>query len=100
MRPRLIQLEKEKKMARKSLPLSKVDGLLEPAPVVMLTRMVARHGFFVLEVVKAWIDPAVKNPRTIHHLGKGNFMLASAFAPPWICTAIRPLCSMPCSDSV
>jgi hypothetical protein len=37
--------------------------------------MVTRYGFFVLEVVKAWIDPEVKNPRTIHPLGKGNFMI-------------------------
>ncbi|OGP90970.1 MAG: flavin reductase [Deltaproteobacteria bacterium RBG_19FT_COMBO_43_11] len=40
------------------------------------TRMVAGYCFFVLEVVKAWIDPTVKNPRTIHHLGRGNFMVA------------------------
>jgi flavin reductase (DIM6/NTAB) family NADH-FMN oxidoreductase RutF len=40
------------------------------------TRMVNRYGFFVLEVVRAWLDPAVKNPRTIHHLGQGNFMVA------------------------
>ena len=40
------------------------------------TRMVARYCLFVLEVIKAWIDPAVKNPRTIHHLGRGNFMVA------------------------
>jgi flavin reductase (DIM6/NTAB) family NADH-FMN oxidoreductase RutF len=39
-------------------------------------RMVTAYCFFVLEVVKAWIDPAVNNPRTIHHLGKGNFMVA------------------------
>jgi hypothetical protein len=32
--------------------------------------------FFVLEVVKAWIDPVVKNPRTVHHLGSGRFMVA------------------------
>ncbi len=43
---------------------------------VVDTRMVARYCFFVLEVVKAWIDPVVKNPRTIHHLGKGRFMVA------------------------
>jgi len=43
---------------------------------VVDTRMVASYCFFVLEVVKAWIDPAVKNPRTIHHLGIGNFMVA------------------------
>jgi flavin reductase (DIM6/NTAB) family NADH-FMN oxidoreductase RutF len=40
------------------------------------TKMVARYCLFVVEVVKAWIDPTVKNPRTIHHLGKGNFMVA------------------------
>jgi flavin reductase (DIM6/NTAB) family NADH-FMN oxidoreductase RutF len=40
------------------------------------TRMVARYCLFVIEVVKAWIDPAKKNPRTIHHLGYGNFMVA------------------------
>ncbi len=40
------------------------------------TRMVADYCFFVLEVVKAWIDPKVKNPRTIHHLGYGSFMVA------------------------
>lgn len=40
------------------------------------TRMVPKYSLFVLEVIKAWIDPAVKNPRTIHHLGKGIFMVA------------------------
>jgi flavin reductase (DIM6/NTAB) family NADH-FMN oxidoreductase RutF len=43
---------------------------------VVDTSMVTRYGFFVLEVVKAWIDPTVKDPRTIHHLGHGNFMVA------------------------
>ena len=40
------------------------------------TRMVAKYCLFVLEVIKAWIDPTVKDPRTIHHLGTGNFMVA------------------------
>jgi flavin reductase (DIM6/NTAB) family NADH-FMN oxidoreductase RutF len=40
------------------------------------TRMVEKYGFFVLEVVKAWIDPARRNPRTIHHRGMGVFMVA------------------------
>jgi flavin reductase (DIM6/NTAB) family NADH-FMN oxidoreductase RutF len=40
------------------------------------TKMVAEYCLFVLEVIKAWIDPKVKNPRTLHHLGKGNFMIA------------------------
>jgi flavin reductase (DIM6/NTAB) family NADH-FMN oxidoreductase RutF len=133
-------------MARKPLPLSRVYGLLEPGPVVLVTtasrgrpnvmamswhtmmefepplvgcgntsgamvdkfrkfrltprpaarvgaplveecfanlecrvvdtRMVGTYCFFVLEVVKAWIDTAVANPRTLHHLGSGNFMVA------------------------
>lgn len=40
------------------------------------TRMVAKYCLFVLEVVQAWIDPAMKNPRTMHHQGCGNFMIA------------------------
>ena len=40
------------------------------------TTMVAKYCLFVVEVVKAWIDPTVKSPRTLHHRGKGNFMVA------------------------
>jgi flavin reductase (DIM6/NTAB) family NADH-FMN oxidoreductase RutF len=40
------------------------------------TKMVSRYCFFVLEVIKAWIDPSAKDPRTIHHLGRGSFMVA------------------------
>jgi flavin reductase (DIM6/NTAB) family NADH-FMN oxidoreductase RutF len=43
---------------------------------VVDAKMVAKYCFFILEVVKVWIDPMVKNPRTIHHLGSGNFMVA------------------------
>lgn len=133
-------------MAKRSLPLAKVYGLLEPGPVVLVstarkgrsnimtlswqtmmefepplvgcgnttgrtvdkferfqltqqpassvsapliaecyanlecrvfdTRLVNRYGFFVLEVLKAWVDPAIKAPRTLHHRGRGLFMVA------------------------
>jgi len=43
---------------------------------VVDTRMVRKYGLFVLEVVRAWIDPSVKRPRTLHHLGWGEFMVA------------------------
>ena len=43
---------------------------------VVDTRMVPKYCFFVLEVVQAWVDTAVKAPRTIHHLGMGHFMVA------------------------
>jgi flavin reductase (DIM6/NTAB) family NADH-FMN oxidoreductase RutF len=39
-------------------------------------KLVAKYNFFVLEVVKAWIDPSRKHPRTIHHQGEGVFMVA------------------------
>ena len=38
--------------------------------------MVSKYSLFVLEVVHAWIDPAVKDPRTLHHRGHGKFMVA------------------------
>jgi flavin reductase (DIM6/NTAB) family NADH-FMN oxidoreductase RutF len=43
---------------------------------VVDTRMVNKYNFFVLEVVKAWNNPDQKNPRTLHHQGKGKFMVA------------------------
>jgi len=43
---------------------------------VLDSSMVAKYCFFFLEVLKAWVDPAEKEPRTIHHLGKGRFMVA------------------------
>ncbi len=39
-------------------------------------KMVDKYNFFILEVLKAWIDPEKKNPRTIHHRGRGAFMVA------------------------
>lgn len=43
---------------------------------VVDTRLVNKYNFFVLEVIKAWIDPAQKKPRTLHHQGKGVFAVA------------------------
>ena len=40
------------------------------------SRMVNKYNLFILEVVQAWIDPAQKDPRTMHHRGKGAFMVA------------------------
>jgi flavin reductase (DIM6/NTAB) family NADH-FMN oxidoreductase RutF len=43
---------------------------------VVDTRLAAKYNVFILQVLKAWIDPSKKNPRTIHHCGKGVFMVA------------------------
>ena len=39
-------------------------------------KMISKYNFFILEVLKAWIDPAKKVPKTIHHRGRGAFMVA------------------------
>jgi flavin reductase (DIM6/NTAB) family NADH-FMN oxidoreductase RutF len=38
--------------------------------------MISRYNLFILEVLKAWISPAMRDPRTIHHRGRGVFMVA------------------------
>lgn len=43
---------------------------------VVDSRMVAKYNLFVVEVLKAWIDCASSEHRTIHHLGMGKFMVA------------------------
>ncbi len=42
---------------------------------VVDTRMVNKYNFFVVKVVKAWIDRSIKNPRTLHHNGMGVFTI-------------------------
>lgn len=39
-------------------------------------KMANKYNLFILEVLKAWIDPSKKQHQTIHHLGKGVFMVA------------------------
>lgn len=39
------------------------------------TRLVGRYDLFVLEVLKAWTDPAQKRPKTLHHHGYGRFVV-------------------------
>jgi len=39
-------------------------------------RLVNRYNFFILEVVQAWVDRAVKKPQTLHHRGNGEFVVA------------------------
>lgn len=39
------------------------------------TRLVNKYNLFVLEVVKAWVDPSKEDPKTIHHRGYGTFVV-------------------------
>lgn len=43
---------------------------------VVDVRLAKRYNLFILEVLKAWIDSTRRRPRTLHHLGRGRFMVA------------------------
>ena len=43
---------------------------------VIDTKMADKYNFFILEVVKAWVDLLKRNPKTLHHMGKGKFMVS------------------------
>ncbi len=42
---------------------------------VIDSRLVNAYNLFILEVVKAWIDPVQKHPKTFHHHGYGKFVV-------------------------
>ena len=39
------------------------------------TRLVSKYNLFVLEVLKAWTNPAQQKSKTIHHHGYGRFVV-------------------------
>lgn len=43
---------------------------------VVDARLARKYNFFVLRVLQAWFDASVKRPRTLHHRGLGEFMVA------------------------
>jgi flavin reductase (DIM6/NTAB) family NADH-FMN oxidoreductase RutF len=42
---------------------------------VLDRRLVKRYNLFILEAVKAWIDPKRASARTLHHCGHGRFLV-------------------------
>jgi flavin reductase (DIM6/NTAB) family NADH-FMN oxidoreductase RutF len=38
-------------------------------------RLINKYNLFILEVLKAWIDPTQRSPKTIHHRGYGTFVV-------------------------
>ncbi|HEX8011073.1 MAG TPA: flavin reductase [Casimicrobiaceae bacterium] len=76
------RVDKFARFALTALPASRVKAPLVAECYANLecrlvdSRMVNKYNFFVLQVLQAWIDPARKRPRTIHHMGRGVFMVA------------------------
>ena len=42
---------------------------------VIDAKLAAKYNLFIVEVVKAWIDRSMRNPRTLHHQGYGSFVI-------------------------
>lgn len=59
--------------AKQVAPPLLLDGFANLECRVIDTRMVNRYCMFVLEVVQAWIDPARRDAKTVHHQGWGRF---------------------------
>ncbi len=43
---------------------------------VIDAKLANKYNLFILEVLRAWIDPAQKKPKTLHHRGNGVFMVS------------------------
>lgn len=75
-------VDKFKAFGLTRVPASQVDAPLIAECYANLecrvvdTRLLKRYNFFVLEVLKAWVDRLCQAPRTLHHRGRGVFMLA------------------------
>jgi flavin reductase (DIM6/NTAB) family NADH-FMN oxidoreductase RutF len=76
------RIDKFARFGLTAVPASKVDAPMVAECFANLecrvtdARWAKRYNFFVLEVVRAWIDPTVTAPRTLHHRGRGAFMVA------------------------
>ncbi len=76
------KIDKFQKIGLTPVPASKVKPPLIDECYASLeckvhdTRLVNKYNFFVLEVVKAWVDTSKKSPRTLHHTGRGVFRVA------------------------
>ena len=44
---------------------------------VVDTALVNKYNFFILKAVRAWVDPAQKRPKALHHQGKGVFKVGT-----------------------
>ncbi len=69
----VYRLAKEEASQVKAPLLTECYANLECKVIDM--KMAAKYNLFVLEVLKAWIRPAKKRARMIHHCGKGVFVV-------------------------
>ena len=77
------KIDKFEKFHLTKFPAATVDAPLIAECYVNLEckvidmKLATKYNFFILQVTKAWIaHPAKSLPRTIHHMGKGVFMVA------------------------
>jgi flavin reductase (DIM6/NTAB) family NADH-FMN oxidoreductase RutF len=74
-------IDKFKKFGLTPLPAKRVEPPLVGECFANLEckvadgRLVGPYNLFILKVLQAWVDPAQKNPKTIHHRGYGTFVV-------------------------
>lgn len=52
--------------------------------VIHDSSLVDEYNFFILKVVKAWLNPSAKNRKTLHHSGTGLFVIdGKKIKLPW-----------------
>lgn len=77
-------IDKFKTFQLSSLPASSVKAPLIDECFANLEckvidmKLVTKYNFFILEVLKAWVDISRKNSPTIHHKGNGLLMVAGS----------------------
>jgi flavin reductase (DIM6/NTAB) family NADH-FMN oxidoreductase RutF len=83
-------LDKFQKFGLTKLPASEVSAPLLADCYANLecqvvdTTWVKKYNFFVLEVVRAWVNPAQKNPKFLHHSSTGQFTVdGRKIKVPW-----------------
>lgn len=75
-------LDKFKKYSLTPIPASTVQAPLIKECFASLeckvvdTKLVNNYCFFIVRVLKAWSNPSIKRPKTLHHCGRGLFMIA------------------------
>lgn len=76
------KVDKFKRFGLTARPASRVNPpLIEECFLNLECRVIdmdlaERYNLFVVQVVKAWLDPTEKEPQTLHHAGEGIFRIA------------------------
>lgn len=71
---------KKFKLTAETLPGASAPGIRECYASIVCKvvdrTLVEKYNFFILQATSAWVDRKIKDPKTLHHRGRGKFMIA------------------------